>query len=144
MRLQRVLNYMQANCHLDIETDNLARMSNYSTCHFIRAFSAAFGQTPHTVLVEYRLARAWHLLQASDLAVAEVAMASGFDNRCAFSRLFKRRYGINASELRLQSGASVRMPARSYPVARYPDLLAKSTIHHPRIRSSASIQQHSA
>lgn len=142
LRLQRVLNHMQENCHLDLDIDNLARMANYSTCHFIRAFSAAYGRTPHTVLVEFRLARAWHLLRASDLAIAEVAVASGFDNRCAFSRLFKRRYGVTAGALRLRSGASPQAPSSSPAVSRHTNLLAKREVpRHVRVQSSATAQQ---
>jgi AraC family transcriptional regulator len=59
-----------------------------------------YGRTPHVALVAYRLERARELLMRSQLAVAEVALASGFENRCAFSRLFKRRFGVTAISLR--------------------------------------------
>ena len=38
VRLQRVRNYLAANCHLDIDNETLARMASYSPWHFIRAF----------------------------------------------------------------------------------------------------------
>lgn len=100
LRMQRVRNYLAANCHLDLDNDALARMANYSPWHFIRAFRNAYGETPHAYLIRQRLERAQRLLRTSPLAIAEVATASGFENRCAFSRLFRQRFGRTALELR--------------------------------------------
>ena len=100
LRLQRVRNYLAANCHLDMDTDGLARMASYSPWHFIRAFRAAYQQTPHAFLVDQRLRRARRLLRSSPLAISEVALASGFENRCAFSRLFRQRFGTTAGATR--------------------------------------------
>jgi len=108
LRLQRVRNYLGAHCHLDIDNDELARMASYSPWHFIRAFRAAYQQTPHAYLVQQRLERARRLLRASPLAIAEIALASGFENRCAFSRLFRQRFGTTAGAMRRQAAA---MPA---------------------------------
>ena len=103
VRLQRVRNYVTANCHLDVDNDALARMANYSSWHFIRAFRAAYAETPHAYLVRQRLERARRLLRVSPLAISEIALASGFENRCAFSRLFRQRYGTTAGALRRQA-----------------------------------------
>lgn len=105
LRLQRVRNYLSANCHLDIDNDALARMANYSPWHFIRAFRAAYGETPHAYLVRQRLERARRMLYASPLGIAEIALAAGFENRCAFSRLFRERFGTTAAALRRSATA---------------------------------------
>jgi AraC family transcriptional regulator len=105
LRLQRVRNYLAANCHLDVDNDALARMASYSPWHFIRAFRAAYQETPHAYLIDQRLLRARRLLRTSPLAISEIAMASGFENRCAFSRLFRERFGVTAHALR-RAGAA--------------------------------------
>jgi AraC family transcriptional regulator len=104
LRLQRVRNYMVDQCHLDLDIGTLARRASYSPWHFIRAYRTVYGETPHATLVAHRLERAYRLLGRSELAVAEVAFASGFENRCAFSRLFKRRFGVTATSVRAQAG----------------------------------------
>ena len=38
--------------------------------------------------------------QSEPLAIAEIALASGFENRCAFSRLFRERFGVTAGAMR--------------------------------------------
>lgn len=112
VRLQRVRNYLAANCHLDIDNDSLARMASYSPWHFIRAFRAAYEETPHAYLVRQRLERARRLLCASPLAIAEIALASGFENRCAFSRLFRERFGVTAGSVRRGGSVIVMSAAR--------------------------------
>jgi len=110
LRLQRVRNYLAANCHLDVDNEALARMASYSPWHFIRAFRAAYEETPHAYLVRQRLERAHRMLRASPLAIAEIALASGFENRCAFSRLFRQRFGVTAGTVRRQGTGGVGLP----------------------------------
>jgi AraC family transcriptional regulator len=109
LRLQRVRNYLASNCHLDIDNESLARMASYSPWHFIRAFRAAYQETPHAYLVRMRLERARRLLSQSPLAIAEIALASGFENRCAFSRLFRERFGVTAGAMRRGDAANLAL-----------------------------------
>ncbi|GAA0720951.1 helix-turn-helix transcriptional regulator [Dokdonella soli] len=111
LRLQRVRNYMSTCCHLDLDVAHFARMASYSPCHFIRAFSAVYGETPHALLIEQRLRRARRLVNDSSMAITEVARASGFENRCAFSRSFKRRFGVSATDLRMGGPAAATAAA---------------------------------
>ena len=104
-RLQRVRRYIQANSHLDLDTPELARRANYSLSHFIRSYRRVFDVTPHAALVASRLGHAHALLGSSALAVGEVALASGFENRCAFSRVFKRHFGMTAQDVRRSAAA---------------------------------------
>lgn len=100
LRLQRVREHLACNCHLDLDNAALARIASYSPWHFIRAFHATYRETPHAFLVRQRLQRAQRLLHSSPLAIGEIALACGFENRCAFSRLFRKRFGTTASALR--------------------------------------------
>lgn len=100
MRLQRVCNHMQSSSDLDLGIAGFARVANYSPCHFIRTFNAVYGKTPHAVLIEQRLKRALRLVNDTELSIAEVAHASGFEDRCAFARSFKRQFGQTAKAVR--------------------------------------------
>lgn len=99
-RLQRVRHYMIANSAVDLDTRALAAVVSYSPWHFIRIFDGVFGETPHDFLMRRRLDEARRLLRESRLAIAEIALVAGFDNRCTFARLFRRRYGITAGDYR--------------------------------------------
>lgn len=98
LRLERVRNFMSAHCDEKLDNKKLARLANYTSCHFLRIFRSVFLETPHAYLVHQRLLRAKRLLESSNLAVVEVALASGFESRSAFSRLFRQRFGTTARE----------------------------------------------
>jgi len=100
LRLHRVHNYMESSSDLDLGIPGFARMANYSACHFVRTFTQVYGHTPHAALVEQRLKRALRLVSDTELSITEVARASGFEDRCAFARSFKRRFGTSASSMR--------------------------------------------
>lgn len=100
LRLQRVCNYMESSSDLDLGIAGFARVANYSPCHFIRTFNSVYGKTPHAVLIEQRLKRALRLVNDTELSIAEVAHASGFEDRCAFARSFKRQFGETATAVR--------------------------------------------
>ncbi len=100
LRLQRVRNHIIANCHRELDNEELARIASYSPWQFIRAFRSAYAQTPHAFVIEQRLRLARRLLSISPLSIAEVAAASGFEDRCAFSRLFSERFGLTARAFR--------------------------------------------
>jgi AraC family transcriptional regulator len=107
LRLQRVYNWMESSSNLDIGIAGFARVANYSPCHFVRTFNAVYGETPHAVLMEHRLRRAFRLVYDTELSITEVARESGFEDRCAFARSFKERFGRTATALRRRAAAAV-------------------------------------
>jgi len=107
LRLQRVCNYMESSNDLDLGITEFARVANYSPGHLIRTFNAVYGKTPHAVLIDQRLKRALRLVNDTELSITEVAHASGFEDRCAFARSFKRRFGETASAVRERRLASI-------------------------------------
>src|SRR5262249_52743523 len=109
LRLQRVRNFLRDHCDRPIDNRQMASMASYSPCTFLRTFRATYEQTPHAYLVDQRLQLARQLLRTSRLGVAETAQAIGFADRCAFSRSFRRRFGMSARALRLRAhGRAVR------------------------------------
>jgi AraC family transcriptional regulator len=105
LRLQRVYNGMESSSAVDVSVRSFARVANYSTCHFVRTFSAVYGETPYAVLMERKLHRAFRLVHETELSITEVARAAGFEDRCAFARSFKRRFGRTATEVRSRTAA---------------------------------------
>ena len=100
VRLQRVRSYIAANCHLEIDNALLAGIASFSPSYFIRAFRDAFDETPHAYLVRRRLQRARSMLSITPLGITEIAITSGFENRSAFARIFRKRFGTTAGAIR--------------------------------------------
>jgi AraC family transcriptional regulator len=103
LRLQRAYNSMEGSNARGLCIAEFARIANYSPCHFVRTFNSVFGTTPHTVLIEQRLQRARRLVHETRLSITEVARANGFEDRCAFARSFKQRFGVTATATRRSS-----------------------------------------
>ena len=78
------------------------RLAGLSQFHFIRAFRAATGLTPHQYLRERRIHRAKELLVTTPMPVTEICDAVGFQRLGSFSSLFKRLTGETPAAYRLR------------------------------------------
>jgi AraC-like DNA-binding protein len=90
--------------------DEVARVAAMSPFHFIRQFSAVFGETPHQARIRSRLDRARLLLVSGERSVTEICMAVGFSSHGSFSTLFARRVGVSPSEYRRRARSMVAVP----------------------------------
>jgi AraC-like DNA-binding protein len=83
-----------------LDLDAVARHAGYSRYHFVRAFKAAYGETPGRYLSRRRIDRAEELLRAADLSVTEICVLVGFSSLGTFSARFKARTGLSPSDYR--------------------------------------------
>ena len=103
VRLQRVLDYIAANGHMDIKLDDLADVAGMSRFHFARLFRLVMGVTPHRYLMDQRLQQAKALLRLDTRSVSEVAVETGFANAGHLARVFRRYVGVRPTEWKRQS-----------------------------------------
>jgi len=99
-RLHRARDYMEASLDAPLRLHEVAGVAAMAPHHFLRAFKQAFGTTPHQYLTSRRMARARHLLTATDLPVTSVGLEVGFDSLSSFSWLFRRRTGASPEQFR--------------------------------------------
>jgi len=95
--LQLVLDHMEVHIGSKNSVPELATMARCTPDHFIRLFREATSTTPHQYLIERRLQRAVTLL-ANGERPSDVAKILGFYDASAFTRAFKRRFGVPPSE----------------------------------------------
>src|SRR5918911_3083301 len=88
-----------------LDLDALARAAHVSPRHFSRSFRETFGETPHQYLLTRRIERARHLLRTTDLRVAEVCLAVGFNSVGSFTSTFRRHVGVSPTEYRRTTDA---------------------------------------
>jgi AraC-like DNA-binding protein len=74
--------------------DKLAREVALSRSGLAERFAALVGESPMQYLLRWRLALAARTLRANREAVARVAERSGYESETAFSRAFKREFGM--------------------------------------------------
>jgi AraC-like DNA-binding protein len=87
-----------------LDLDALARAAHVSSRHFSRSFRRTFGETPHQYLLTRRIERARYLLRTTDMQVAEVCLAVGFNSVGSFTTTFRRQVGVSPTEYRREVG----------------------------------------
>jgi AraC-like DNA-binding protein len=74
--------------------DDLAREVALSRSALAERFASLVGEPPIQYLVRWRLALAARALRAGGEAIARVARRSGYESEAAFSRAFRREFGM--------------------------------------------------
>ena len=99
-RLARVIDFIEANLDADIGVDDLAGIACLSRFHFVRAFKAATGTSPHRYVGDRRLERAKTLLQLGHGSLTDLALTCRFSSQANFARAFRRAVGMTPGEFR--------------------------------------------
>lgn len=87
---RRVVELMRTSLDGSVRLADLAGACELSVSHFARCFKVSFGVTCHRWVTERRIERAQELLSVPDIALAEVAVQSGFSDQATFTRTFHR------------------------------------------------------
>jgi len=83
----------------------LASGAGYSREHFIRAFAAAYGETPGRYRTRRRVERARELLRSANLTVTEICHLVGFTSVGTFSARFSELTGMSPTRYRAEAAA---------------------------------------
>lgn len=77
----------------------LSHLVGLNECKLKKQFKAAFGETVHNWVLNYRLDKAHQLLQSSQLTISEVAYRVGYQHPAHFTTAFKKKFGLVPSRL---------------------------------------------
>ncbi len=99
MDMNRVLDYIEAHLEEKLTNGQLADIAGYSEYHFLQLFKAHTGETVMEYVCRRRLFRAIDEILAGG-RIIDVAFRYGFESHSAFSRAFKREFGLSPSLLR--------------------------------------------
>lgn len=84
----------------------LAEYANISESTLKSRFKIVYGMTITSYMSKERMEYAKELLSTTDLLVAEVAEACGYENHSRFSLAFKNKYRLSPMEYRHEASAS--------------------------------------
>lgn len=99
-KVAQVLLALHGNLVADWSMDKLAQRAHMSRAAFARHFTGAVGVPPMTYLTRLRMQTAHEALLGSRVTVAQAAEIAGYATEAAFSRAFKRVYGLSPGALR--------------------------------------------
>jgi AraC-like DNA-binding protein len=92
--------HIAENLAKPLSVASLAARVNLSRNHFLVAFKASLGVTPHRYINQQRTAKAAELLTRTDFSMAEIAISVGFADQSHLTRNFSRLLGKTPSAYR--------------------------------------------
>lgn len=98
--LAQVLKYIEEN-YLDGSLEELAKILHYDFYNLSREIKRISGKTYTELLQEKRLSQAMFLLKTTDMNVADISLAVGYDNVSYFHRIFYKHTGLSPRSFRL-------------------------------------------
>jgi len=101
--LLRAVGYIEAHLDGPFRLAETAREAGMSAFHFSRVFASVTGEPASEYARKRRLTRAADRLLSSGDAVIDIALDSGFDSQEAFTRAFRRWYGVPPARFRRQA-----------------------------------------
>lgn len=97
--IKRAIDYIEENLKNDISIADCARVSGYSSYHFIRVFREATGFTPAEYIRKRRLTEIIKNMR-DGVPVSDIAFEYGFNSRENFTRAFVAEHRILPTEYR--------------------------------------------
>ncbi len=100
-RINKVIDFIENNLSEELNLEKIARISCFSPFHFHRIFSSVMNETLNKFIQRVRIEKAaWILRDNPRTTVADVCYTYGFSSPSVFSRCFRERFGISATEWR--------------------------------------------
>ena len=124
-KLRRAVDYISDKLGGELRVAEIAEEVNMSPYHFTRLFKQATGLAPHQYIMQKRIEMAKKLLVETELPIAQIALATGFQSQSRFTTLFRQITGTTPRAYRGQnrsfdsSHQSLRGASLSHPADRY-------------------------
>ncbi|MBU5442197.1 helix-turn-helix transcriptional regulator [Paenibacillus sp. MSJ-34] len=98
--IRRSIDYIEHHLEEPIDPEQVASYAGFSMYHFHRLFSKEVGTSVADYIRTRRLCHAAQLLLYSEEPIIEIALQYGFESQEAFTRAFKKMYGLPPGQYR--------------------------------------------
>ena len=100
--IKKALEYIDDHLDESMNLESLAKQYNFSPYYFHRMFSVIVGKSLAAYIADRRLTGACVHLVTTDKSILDICFDCGYNSAQAFSRAFRRVYGLSPSEYRKQ------------------------------------------
>ena len=104
------IDYLRAHLSEPVGMDDLVRHVGFSRARMFDIFKSQTGLTPNDYLQRVRIEKAQEQLRLTNLAITQIALATGFSSGQYFSTVFARYTGVSPTAFR--KGAKPRGPLK--------------------------------
>lgn len=98
--VRHAIEYIASRYSYNISVEEIAAYAGVSRSTLFRHFVKEIHISPKEYLDRFRIHRAVHLLESTNLPIASVAASVGYENALYFSKVFKRIMHVSPSEYR--------------------------------------------
>jgi AraC family transcriptional regulator len=105
-RLARATRFINEQFHRGLKISEIAASVYTSQFHFSRLFKRATGRTVYQYLTCVRVDRAKWLLATTDLSIADIGAAVGYESQSHFTTVFRKFVGVTPATYRRESRGS--------------------------------------
>ncbi len=98
--VKHAVNYLTQNYHKKIKISELATYIGVNRSYLTNSFKQAMKVSPQEFLVNLRMEKALTLLKQTEQPINVVSAQVGYDDPLAFSKIFKKKYGISPRQFR--------------------------------------------
>lgn len=112
-RINTVIEFIGNNLNREIELNELAEISNFSTFHFHRVFRAMIGEPLGAFVVRMRIETAARLLRYTKLPVQDIAYNVGYNVPSSLTKVFKQFYNISPTDYRNNKSYRIMKPLQT-------------------------------
>lgn len=102
--IQKVISYIDANLNNKLSLEELADVAGFSKYHFLRIFKQETGSRPSEHIQNRRMTQAAKLLLFTQLNILDIGLMYQFESQEAFTRTFKKEYGLPPGRYRKAIG----------------------------------------
>ena len=99
-RMRELVHFVASNLDQELSVERLAEQAHLSPRHFARLFRQALGMPPAAFVERARLGESTRRLAETAVPVETLALSVGYKSADAFSRAFRRHFGIAPSAYR--------------------------------------------
>jgi AraC-like DNA-binding protein len=101
--IDRALRFMEKNILEPLTLDQISHYAKVSPRTLTRKFQQKLGLTPMAYLQGRKLEQCKALLQYGDYLINDLALMAGYSDAVAFTRAFRKKFGISPSSLKKKS-----------------------------------------
>ncbi len=98
--IQEVLTYIAEHYSETLTLNQLSRRFGISPAHLSRLFKQTCGLSPINYIIYYRISQSVIMLQATNMSIADITYAVGYQNQAYFSNLFSQQIGFTPTAFR--------------------------------------------
>lgn len=103
VRINKVFQYIDKNLESKLSLDTVSEIACFSPFHFHRVFKLMTGETLNEFVTRRRIEKSVLDLLHKESSISEISHAYGFSDNSAYTKAFKKYYGISPTEFKNQN-----------------------------------------